>query len=71
MSKKINLSFLTTGGRRSTISMEDPKDDLETDAVTTAMNEVIAADVFEGPDGGSYADIDEAVIVEIIETKLV
>lgn len=70
MSKKINMSFLTAGGRKSTISLDDPKDNLIAETVTTAMNDLIADDVFEGPDGEPYASPEEAKIVETTETVL-
>lgn len=71
MSKKINLSFKSEGGRKSTIALDDPKEDLTTEAVTTAMNDVISSGVFEGPDGTIYATIAEAVIIETNENKIV
>ena len=70
MSKKISMSFLTAGGRSSTLSLDDPKADLTGETVTTAMNNIIATDVFEGPDGESYASPKEAKIVETTETVL-
>lgn len=70
MSLKINLSFMTAGGRKSTISLEDPLTDLTTETVTAAMNGIVEKGMFEGPDGEPYSSPKAASIVETKESVL-
>ena len=67
MSKKIMLTFGTLQGRKSSLSLDDPKDDLDSDTVKTAMETIVGANVFHRVAGDNYANAEGAVIVETTE----
>lgn len=71
MTRTLQLSFLDIAGRRMTISLLDPREDLTPAEVQTAMQTIIDKDVFASS-RGSLAQIDAAQIVsrEITEIPL-
>lgn len=71
MSKKLTMSFTTTGGNKTSMTVEDPKDSLDASTVRTAMENLIAVDVFHKAEGDDLAAIKGASIVETTETVLI
>lgn len=58
MSVSLQLIFRTSTGSRKTISVEDPKTDLTNAQVQSAMNTIVAKNVFQTVDGDLVAAID-------------
>ena len=52
------LDFINEDSKIRTLSIEDPKDDLDSQTIGTAMDKIIAADIFEenyiGKKGARY-----------------
>lgn len=71
MSKKVTLTFGTAEGRKASLTVDDPKDELIGEDVRTAMNTVISANVFERVAGDSFAAVEEAIVTETTETPLI
>lgn len=69
-SKKVMLTFGTVQGRKSSLSLDDPKENLDSETVMTAMNTIVGANVFHRVAGDNYAAAEGAVIVETTETPL-
>lgn len=67
MSKKIMLTFGTAQGRKSSLSLDDPKENLDGDTVKTAMETIVGANVFQRVAGDNYAAAEGAVIIETTE----
>lgn len=63
MEKTLELTFLTNLDKLARISIEAPIEPLEPDVVRAAMEQMVAADVFQGSNG-SYVDVKEARLVE-------
>lgn len=64
ISKRLVMSFKTDDGSSTSLSIDDPKDDLTEEQIKTAMNLVISKNIF-APNG---LDIVEAVDAQIIVT---
>jgi len=60
METNLELVFLTTDGKTVRITVNDPKDNLDEDSIRDAMNQILAANVFETTSGASLASIKEA-----------
>lgn len=61
--KRLEMIFANTGGTRATISVYDPRPDLEGQEVKTAMEDIIAKEVFTSTNG-DLSGINGARIVE-------
>lgn len=62
MAKVLELIFMNNEGRRKTISIANPKSNVSAEEAKTAMEAVIAADVFATGEAGKLASIDKAQI---------
>lgn len=51
MAKTLELQFVTDLGKTLTVSIDTPKEPIDPVAVKTAMDTIIAADVFYGSTG--------------------
>lgn len=69
MTRTLQLTFTTAGGSRSTVTMADPKIDLDAPTVQAAMNDVIQSGVFLTKDG-AYAAPYAAKYVERTVTDI-
>lgn len=47
MAKTLQLTFLTAGDRRVTLTVDEPKSNLTEQEVRTAMEEIIQSGIFE------------------------
>jgi len=63
---RLQLTFRTAGGRRRTISIEDPKSSLTDVEVQAAMDTIIAKNIFETNDG----DLVGVVSAQIVTTEV-
>ena len=66
MAARLQLTFRTAGGRRRTISIEDPKSSLTDVEVQAAMDTIIAKNIFETNDG----DLVGVVSAQIVTTEV-
>ncbi|KNF09674.1 protein of unknown function DUF2922 [Gottschalkia purinilytica] len=69
-SKKLNMVFRTAKGSRSTISIENVKDDVTEVEVKSAMDDILSRNVFATEKNGELASIVEAKIVSTDIVKL-
>lgn len=69
MAKTLQLTFLTAGDKKVTLSVDEPKADLTKEEVEAAMEEIIEAGVFEVEDH-PFASKVSAKIVEREVTEL-
>lgn len=51
----LQMTFLTQGGSRATISLDNPKDDLTEAEVVAAMDQIIAKNIFNTSSGDLVA----------------
>ncbi len=51
MAKTLELEFVTEFGKSARLSVENPKEPIDTAAVKVSMNQIIAAVVFFSPTG--------------------
>lgn len=63
MAKTLELLFLTEGGKSATLSVSDPIEPVDVETVKTAMDEVIASNVFATV-SGSFISARGARVVE-------
>lgn len=63
--KKLVMIFKNSAGKKVTISIEDPKDDLTEEQIKNAMDTIVAKNVFKKND---YALV-EAVEAQIVTTQ--
>ncbi|MFD1926661.1 DUF2922 domain-containing protein [Sporosarcina siberiensis] len=70
MAKILQLNFSTTGGKKTTLTVDEPRADLKAVEVNTAMQEIINADIFKF-EGHSLDTALSARIVERIVTELI
>ncbi|MBU5337264.1 DUF2922 domain-containing protein [Intestinibacter bartlettii] len=63
--KKLVMIFKNSAGKKVTISIEDPKDDLTEEQIKNAMDTIVAKNVFKKND---YALV-EAVGAQIVTTQ--
>ncbi len=59
----LQMRFVTQGGSRVTISLDNPKDTLTEAEVTAAMDQIIASNVFTAS-GGDLVSKDSAQIID-------
>jgi hypothetical protein len=70
ITKNLEMIFQSLDGRSVTITVPDPKDDLTQNEVETAMNTIIAKNIFQSS-GGDLVAISEARIVQREVTSLI
>ncbi|KMY50954.1 DUF2922 domain-containing protein [Peribacillus loiseleuriae] len=63
MAKTLELLFLTEGGKSATLSITDPIEPVDVGKVKTAMDEMIASNVFTTA-SGSFINAKGARVVE-------
>ena len=63
MAKTLELLFLTEGGKSATLSVADPIEPVDVEKVKTAMDEIIASNVFTTA-SGSFISAKGARVVE-------
>lgn len=69
MEMTLQMSFITDLGKTTTISLADPREDLEAEEVQEAMESLISAHVF-APAGGALAAVKTARLVGKQVTEL-
>lgn len=62
MAKTLQLTFLTAGDKKVTLSVDEPKADLTKEEVQVAMDDLIAAGVFEVEDAPFAAKVSARII---------
>jgi len=62
MEKKLEMIFVNAAGKKTKISVDDPRADLTPQEVQTVMNNIIARNIFDST-GGDLISIDSARIV--------
>lgn len=71
MAKTLQLNFGTSGGKKMMLTVDEPREDLTAEEVSTAMQEVINAGVFQleghSLDAAISARIVERTVTELIE----
>ncbi|MBU8878722.1 DUF2922 domain-containing protein [Bacillus sp. FJAT-29790] len=63
MAKSLELTFLTETGKLSQLSIENPKEPINPTAVKQAMEEIVAANVFQ-TNNGSFAAAKGARVID-------
>lgn len=63
MAKRLELKFKNEMGTTATISIDNPVEPVDPQAVKQAMQEIIDQDVFYSS-GGSFVEIDRALLVD-------
>ena len=63
MAKSLELTFVTDTGKLSRLSIDNPKEPIDPVAVKQAMDQIIAANVFETMNG-DLASAKEARVIE-------
>ncbi|RFU61518.1 DUF2922 domain-containing protein [Bacillus sp. V59.32b] len=51
MAKTLELIFVTQEGKTASISIEEPQEPVDVNAVKAAMDAIVAANVFSSPSG--------------------
>ena len=67
--KRLVMTFATEGGTKVSISLNDPREDLTAGEVETAMDGIIAANIFTTT-GGNLVAKDSARVIETETTVL-
>lgn len=70
MSKKLSMSFRTQEGKTTTMTVDEPKNDLPAAKVKSFMDKTIAMNAFDTKNGDMVA-IKSAEIVTITEEVLI
>jgi hypothetical protein len=68
MEKVLELYFVTSDGKTAKVSVEDPIDNLDSQAISAAMNEMLSSGIFITKTG-TYTSKKEARIVEKTTTS--
>ncbi|SHK67859.1 DUF2922 domain-containing protein [Tepidibacter formicigenes] len=68
MSKKLLMTFENALGKKVSISIDDPKDDITSEEVKTVMDDIITKNIFTS-NGGDFKKADSAKIVETDVTE--
>ena len=63
MAKSLELTFVTDSGKLSRLSIDNPKEPIDPAAVKLAMEQIVAADVFESGNG-HFVSPKEARVIE-------
>jgi hypothetical protein len=69
MAKTLRMTFLNEAGNRYSLNFRDPKDGLTGTEVATAMDTIIAKNIFQTT-GGDLVSKDSAAIIDTAETEL-
>jgi len=56
----LELVFLDSDGKTVRLSVNDPKEDLNAETIKDAMEQIIAANIFETSSGASLVSVKEA-----------
>ena len=70
MAKTLQLNFNTASGKKVSLTVDEPRADLTPQSIEAAMQEIIAANVFE-INGASLATAGSARVIERNVTELV
>jgi len=62
ITKRLQLIFQNNAGLRTTLTVQDPRDDLTADEVQTVMEMIIARNIFESSGGDLTAIIGARVV---------
>ena len=68
--KKLYMEFLDQGGNTKTLSVDDPKDNLDVMTVSTNMEAIIAANVVDSK-GHDLVEVKSAYYREVVTTKVI
>ena len=68
--KRLYMEFLDTGGNTKTLSVDDPKDNLDVMTVQGNMQSIIAANVIDNK-GFDLAEPKSAYYREVVTTKII
>ena len=68
--KVLKMTFITTNGTKASIDVHEPDETLTPEKIKTAMQLVIAKNIFKTK-AGSFVSIDSAEIVETATSKIV
>ncbi|SHH42062.1 DUF2922 domain-containing protein [Tepidibacter thalassicus] len=63
MAKKLLMTFENELGKKVSISIDDPREDITSDEVKTVMNDIVTKNIFTSS-GGDLKKVDSAKIVE-------
>ncbi|WNS75235.1 DUF2922 domain-containing protein [Bacillus sp. DTU_2020_1000418_1_SI_GHA_SEK_038] len=63
MAKSLELTFVTDSGKLSRLSIDNPKEPIDPVAVKLAMEQIVAADVFQTMNG-NLVSAKEARVIE-------
>ena len=69
MAKTLRMTFVNEAGNRYSLNFRDPKDTLTGAEVATAMDTIIAKNIFQTT-GGDLVSKDSAAIIDTTETEL-
>lgn len=69
MSKRLVLTFRNAAGKTITLSLADPRADVTALEVTTAMDTIVARNVFTSS-GGDLVSKERAAIIDTTENEL-
>ncbi|MBM7693087.1 hypothetical protein JOC77_002526 [Peribacillus deserti] len=67
MAKTLELVFITADGKNSKISVEDPQEPVDVNAVKQAMDSILAANIFMTSSGDLTAKKNARVIDRTVE----
>ncbi|KAF0819176.1 hypothetical protein KIS4809_2019 [Bacillus sp. ZZV12-4809] len=63
MAKTLEMTFVTELGKETKLSVDSPKEPINPAAVKAAMEQIIAANAFDG-NGGDFVSIKDARLIE-------
>lgn len=70
MAKSLSMSFVTSGGKKTSISLSNVKDSITSEQASSAMDAVIKSNIFTSSDGSDFVSKDSAVVVDRETTEL-
>lgn len=68
MTKRLELLFTTEAGTSATIAVESPKEPVDAQAVSEAMDEILASNVFFSAQGNYVAKRGARLVERNVET---
>ncbi|MBS4026149.1 MAG: DUF2922 domain-containing protein [Clostridia bacterium] len=72
ITKRLELIFMSSQGRRVTVAVPDPKENLTPAEIQTAMTVIIGENVFESPGGDLVAALGARIVTrEVSDYELV
>ncbi len=69
MAKVLRMTFVNEAGNNYSLNLRDPKDGITGEEVATAMDTIIAKNIFQTT-GGDLVSKNSAVIIDTTETEL-